>query len=346
MMRPFFVLILLLPFSGCLTPSPAPPVSIEQDSWGLGLAVPAKWPEPGLYTESRRDVEQLEAFIRTAGATAGAACDPKTPARMNESFAKGYILAALGRMLFACGNHNPTSSSTNQTVTAASLNQTKAALEAAMPPATIVEAELLAYLMREFQTLLDTFRAGDFQTVQGESDAIRAFLTTYPWKDGSCTYPQLPEFIEETRQIMTRSLKVPSGLPSEGPLARKAGYADEQRQVILESQPYLDYAIQNGWWPSIVRGRETLDWRAAIIENTTRTSWPTMIEARLIIDQYRNATRTLTTDTTIESIEWIFENWGPGWERDPWPAMRIYPIQGMEWHFGAAECSSPATGSA
>jgi hypothetical protein len=306
----------------------------------LGLKVPENWPEPGQYKEPYQDIQQLEGFLREAGNSTGRACNPETPARMDEQFSKGFIVAALSRLLTAC-NSNRTSSTANRTTAQASLNATEAALDAAMPPATLVDTEFLAVLMRGYYGLLLTFQDGDYKAVQG-SDALRSLVATYPWKAGGCAYPNLPRFIAETRGAFNRSLVRPTEL-KDLTTPKKATYAEEQLPDISDGKAQFEYDVQHGWWPATVRGREILDWRAAVIENATRSQWPTLIEARLILDEYRNSTRTLTTDASLESLEWIPENWGIGWTSDPWPSMQVYPIQAMQWRFDAVECSMGRT---
>lgn len=239
----------------------------------------------------------------------------------------------------------------------ASLQQTMDALGMAPIPADPVEAQLLAWFAFKTEWGLASMETAiglhssyqedqNFWSIQNsflnlhipkiEARLTLSFLEAYPWKDSDCTSNQNPE--EITDRVLNKYEKA----IEVNPLPKIDIDFPPPQELVMHQEPKLELYAEQGWWPGLLWVEQILDWWIAVGTHMDEVEvYPTQEEGIYLVQEYRNHTRTLSTDHILDFLHPDAQRYYV-WDGNPaWVAQSLH-VNSLTWRFEGVGCLGDA----
>lgn len=362
----------LIVLSGCLA---VPSQDEAQVEWGLGLDLSAPTP-PAPFREDPHELDHLFAFANASAERMEARCPGELDSRAVHTAAAERSMRAFFALLDACdaadrarvgaliadarrnGTLEESFQSTRDEAWTAKARALDA-LRAAPVPGTIVDAEYQAFLANQYDASRQSLHLGDrelaafrrlgdealpgtitsgfvhFMGARRSFEAIEALARGYPWQPGHCEPPQLEAEAARARARLADGLALAEPLVDEedrGFVSNPYGY------MVNWIAPRIENLTEEGLVWGLVRWRADLDFHHAYWENATRTTLPTLEEARFLVNLHRSTLRSLSTDLLWESEMAIVEHSAAYWTEDASRAIGPLALQAVTWQFEDIMC--------
>lgn len=370
------VLILFLPFSGCIAPEPEwPPV-------GLGFDVPSVLPRPGHFLEPEEDLQVLETFLREEGPRILEACNyVDGVGRVDWHLNQKNYGAAIEELFYQCSTpvvetrigyaERAIRENREEEVLYKLHEQAVDVLEILKEkindhpgPGNTVDAALLNRIMGVYYTGYSAVTRGAFELWEpyedgtsrelfqltsvymnflnsiGRAPAMMMVLDRYPWTEPPCTPPDIESLSKQIKDKINQTLVLAY---SWGESTENEVWNNHFGRLVVRTIPHFEYASEQGWWPSLLAIEVGIERKIAYWENLSAPAWPTMEEGEYLLAELRSHTRSIWTDVFLMRSSPLYFDHPPPPDYD-WATdiedgpPALMSLLAIRWPFADLEC--------
>ena len=324
----------------------ASPASARIAPLGLGIDVPPELPPAGPFREDRQHLATLERFLTDEGGRMLGRCGhPDGSRTVKAELEDERHLFAVEGLISACsrptqeldqfyadnairdGNEEHVRDDLHARAVSALANLTKR-LDEHPGPGNAVEAQLLYALM-----VLHQFNRASIETAmllwipyedgsrrdnlqlrnvylnllgpRAESEIMVELLDRYPWSGLTCSKPDMVALGDRVASTLSKAAASAEANAEDSDKKRRFWYG----KLFNATIPNFEFYREHGWWLGMLAVEVKAEADLVYWDNRTYApAWPTMEEAKFLLAQKRNESRTLWHEEMLSQYLFLFED--------------------------------------